>query len=184
MSKDRHWGDELTLRAAVEAYSCIAHIISSEEQNWYLVYTPESKMTSRCWYRPVWRRRSQKTRTCICPTCRRSTTTPWSCLLRVIKECRLGADRGPGDGADLLLPRRDLRGKSKVHGWRFDSPPSRRSTRLIHTGRDARDASIDVAARAVSLATRARRHGTPSRDGVGPGLIGVWKSVTNNQLKW
>jgi hypothetical protein len=42
MSRDRHWGDELTLRAAVEAYSCIAHIISSEEQNWYLVYTPES----------------------------------------------------------------------------------------------------------------------------------------------
>ena len=43
MSKDRHWGDELTLRAAVEAYSCIAHIISSEAQNWYLVYTPESE---------------------------------------------------------------------------------------------------------------------------------------------
>ena len=42
MSRDRHWGDELTLRAAVEAYSCIAHIISSEAQNWYLVYTPES----------------------------------------------------------------------------------------------------------------------------------------------
>ena len=42
MSQDRHWGDELTLRAAVEAYSCIAHIISSEAQNWYLVYTPES----------------------------------------------------------------------------------------------------------------------------------------------
>ena len=42
MSRDRHWGDELTLRAAVEAYSCIAHVISSEAQNWYLVYTPES----------------------------------------------------------------------------------------------------------------------------------------------
>ena len=42
MSKDRHWGDELTLRAAVEAYACVAHVISSEAQNWYLVYTPES----------------------------------------------------------------------------------------------------------------------------------------------
>jgi hypothetical protein len=35
------WGDELTLRAAVEAYGCIAHVITSEAANWYLVYKSE-----------------------------------------------------------------------------------------------------------------------------------------------
>ncbi|CAK9110415.1 unnamed protein product [Durusdinium trenchii] len=36
------WGDELTLRAVVEAYGCIAHVITSEPTNWHLVYEPES----------------------------------------------------------------------------------------------------------------------------------------------
>ncbi|KAH8071628.1 thiol-dependent ubiquitin-specific protease [Aureococcus anophagefferens] len=42
MARDRTWGDELTLRAVVEAYGCVAHVLTSEAQNWYLVYTPES----------------------------------------------------------------------------------------------------------------------------------------------
>jgi len=41
MAKDRTWGDELSLRAVVEAYGCIAHVITSELLNWYLVYRPE-----------------------------------------------------------------------------------------------------------------------------------------------
>lgn len=42
MARNRTWGDELTLRAAVEAYGCEAHVITSEPANWYLVYQPES----------------------------------------------------------------------------------------------------------------------------------------------
>ena len=43
MARSRTWGDELTLRAAVEAYGCSAHVITSEPANWYLVYQPESE---------------------------------------------------------------------------------------------------------------------------------------------
>ena len=43
MARSRTWGDELTLRAAVEAFGCVAHVVTSESANWYLVYTPESK---------------------------------------------------------------------------------------------------------------------------------------------
>lgn len=42
MARNRTWGDELTLRAVVEAYGCEAHVITSEPANWYLVYQPES----------------------------------------------------------------------------------------------------------------------------------------------
>ena len=42
MARSRTWGDELTLRACVEAFGCIAHVITSESMNWYLMYTPES----------------------------------------------------------------------------------------------------------------------------------------------
>lgn len=71
MTRSRTWGDELTLRAAVEAFGCVAHVVTSEDANWraalrplagrparvggapptssrprrgrrYLVYTPES----------------------------------------------------------------------------------------------------------------------------------------------
>ena len=45
MSRDRTWGDELTLRAVVEAYGCVAHVLTSEEDNWYLVYSPETPDT-------------------------------------------------------------------------------------------------------------------------------------------
>lgn len=40
MAQDATWGDELTMLAIVEAYGCIAHVITSEPQNWYLVYEP------------------------------------------------------------------------------------------------------------------------------------------------
>ena len=42
MARSRTWGDELTLRASVEAFGCVAHVVTSESSNWYLVYTPES----------------------------------------------------------------------------------------------------------------------------------------------
>ena len=46
MGRSRTWGDELTLRAAVEAYGCCAHVITSEPANWYLVYQPEGEPLS------------------------------------------------------------------------------------------------------------------------------------------
>jgi len=36
------WGDELTLRAVVEAYACEAHVLTTESANWHLVYLPEN----------------------------------------------------------------------------------------------------------------------------------------------
>eukprot|EP00964_Phaeocystis_antarctica_P155657 scaffold124921_cov59-Phaeocystis_antarctica.AAC.5 len=37
MARSRTWGDELTLRAAVEAYGCSAHVLTTTPANWYLV---------------------------------------------------------------------------------------------------------------------------------------------------
>mmetsp|Transcript_55216 Transcript_55216/g.103510 ORF Transcript_55216/g.103510 Transcript_55216/m.103510 type:complete len:289 (+) Transcript_55216:25-891(+) len=45
MARNGTWGDELTLRAVVEAYGCIAHVITSEPANWHLVYEPETETT-------------------------------------------------------------------------------------------------------------------------------------------
>ena len=42
MGRSRTWGDELTLRAIVEAYGCEAHVITSEEANWCAAHTPTS----------------------------------------------------------------------------------------------------------------------------------------------
>ena len=41
MATDCTWGDELTLAAVVETYGCVAHLITSTESNWYIVYRPE-----------------------------------------------------------------------------------------------------------------------------------------------
>jgi len=41
------WGDELTLRAAVDAFQIRAHVITSNDRNWYLVYDPSSGAHSR-----------------------------------------------------------------------------------------------------------------------------------------
>lgn len=42
MSRSRTWGDELTLRAAADAFEVRIHVITSTAENWYLVYHPES----------------------------------------------------------------------------------------------------------------------------------------------
>ena len=42
MKRGGTWGDELTMRAAVEAFGCVAHVVTSEPANWYLVYNPEA----------------------------------------------------------------------------------------------------------------------------------------------
>jgi len=42
MARARTWGDELTLRAVIEAYNCEAHVITNEPANWYLVYQSET----------------------------------------------------------------------------------------------------------------------------------------------
>ncbi|CAJ1355369.1 unnamed protein product, partial [Effrenium voratum] len=36
MGRKGTWGDELTLRAVVEAYGCVAHVVTSEPSNWRL----------------------------------------------------------------------------------------------------------------------------------------------------
>ena len=41
MAADKAWGDELTIRAAVEAYGCDAHVVTSEANGWYLRYAPD-----------------------------------------------------------------------------------------------------------------------------------------------
>ena len=41
MQTDRTWGDELTLRAAADAFGCVVHVITSTTENWHLVYQPE-----------------------------------------------------------------------------------------------------------------------------------------------
>ena len=38
MSQTKTWGDELTLRAAAEAYNCTIHVTTTEKQNWLLHY--------------------------------------------------------------------------------------------------------------------------------------------------
>lgn len=40
MKRDRTWGDELTLRAACDAFGVRIHVIQSTEKNWHLLYEP------------------------------------------------------------------------------------------------------------------------------------------------
>jgi hypothetical protein len=44
MSRDGVWGDELTLRAACEAYGVVVNVITSDESNWFLRYIPENTL--------------------------------------------------------------------------------------------------------------------------------------------
>ena len=41
MGSDRTWGDELTLRAAADAFGCTIHVITSTDEHWHLRYEPE-----------------------------------------------------------------------------------------------------------------------------------------------
>ena len=34
------WGDELTIRAAADAFGCTVHVLTSDAENWHLRYTP------------------------------------------------------------------------------------------------------------------------------------------------
>ena len=43
MSRNRTWGDELTVRAACDLHRRKVHIITTEEMNWYLSYVPEGE---------------------------------------------------------------------------------------------------------------------------------------------
>ena len=43
MGTERTWGDELTLRAAADAFRCTIHVITSTKENWHLRYEPEGK---------------------------------------------------------------------------------------------------------------------------------------------
>jgi hypothetical protein len=38
MSNSKAWGDELTLRAISDAYGIHIHVITTENQNWHLLY--------------------------------------------------------------------------------------------------------------------------------------------------
>lgn len=40
MAHSKTWGDELTLRAVADALRCTVHVVTSNEANWYLQYTP------------------------------------------------------------------------------------------------------------------------------------------------
>ncbi|KAJ1621119.1 hypothetical protein T492DRAFT_914551 [Pavlovales sp. CCMP2436] len=42
METPSKWGDELTLRAAADAFRCAIHVIQSTPENWHLVYTPSA----------------------------------------------------------------------------------------------------------------------------------------------
>mmetsp|Transcript_35907 Transcript_35907/g.94423 ORF Transcript_35907/g.94423 Transcript_35907/m.94423 type:complete len:703 (+) Transcript_35907:89-2197(+) len=47
MALDRTWGDELTLRAASEAYRCQVHVVTTEKQNWLLHYGQDPALDGR-----------------------------------------------------------------------------------------------------------------------------------------
>lgn len=47
MSRDRMWGDELTLRAICDAFGATIHVVTSQESAWYLKYTPEKPKTDK-----------------------------------------------------------------------------------------------------------------------------------------
>ena len=46
MEKEKTWGDELTLRAAADAFNIKIHIITTESENYLLHYDPESVGTT------------------------------------------------------------------------------------------------------------------------------------------
>jgi len=47
MGRDREWGDELTLRAICNALGVVVHVITSNDDNWYLKYEPDEQRTAK-----------------------------------------------------------------------------------------------------------------------------------------
>eukprot|EP00775_Hariotina_reticulata_P008191 gene8191-8382_t len=47
MGQDGCWGDELTLRAVCDSFGVVLHIVTSEQYNWYLKYTPLQLKTTQ-----------------------------------------------------------------------------------------------------------------------------------------
>ena len=47
MANPKTWGDELTLRAVADALGCAVHVVTSNEANWYLQYTPTDELPVR-----------------------------------------------------------------------------------------------------------------------------------------
>jgi len=47
MARERTWGDELTLRAACEAYGVVLNVVTSNSENWFLRYCPEHTLVQR-----------------------------------------------------------------------------------------------------------------------------------------
>ena len=41
MAQPRCWGDELTLRAAAEAYGVTVHVVTTEKEHWLLHYNDD-----------------------------------------------------------------------------------------------------------------------------------------------
>ena len=41
------WGDELTLRGICNCFGCHIHVVTSQEHNWYLKYTPDKVHTRK-----------------------------------------------------------------------------------------------------------------------------------------
>lgn len=41
------WGDELTLRGICNCFGCHIHVVTSQEHNWYLKYTPDKMQTRK-----------------------------------------------------------------------------------------------------------------------------------------
>lgn len=47
MQRDRSWGDELTIRAAADAFGVRIHVITTEKENFLLHYEPERQKSDR-----------------------------------------------------------------------------------------------------------------------------------------
>ncbi|EFJ51144.1 hypothetical protein VOLCADRAFT_116495, partial [Volvox carteri f. nagariensis] len=47
MERSGTWGDELTLRAVCDSFGLTVHVVTSEEDHWYLTYEPECRKLDR-----------------------------------------------------------------------------------------------------------------------------------------
>ncbi|GIL48474.1 hypothetical protein Vafri_4989 [Volvox africanus] len=47
MERSGTWGDELTLRAVCDSFGLTVHVVTSEEDHWYLTYEPENRKLNR-----------------------------------------------------------------------------------------------------------------------------------------